>query len=39
MKKSRLIVFGICVITILTMIVTLAPIIRNGMTLGLDLQV
>ena len=38
MKKSRLIVFGICVITILTMIVTLAPSIRNGMTLGLDLQ-
>ncbi len=38
MKKSRLIVFGICVITILTMIVTLAPNIRNGMTLGLDLQ-
>ncbi len=38
MKKSRLIVFGICVITIHTMIVTLAPSIRNGMTLGLDLQ-
>lgn len=38
MKKSRLIVFGICVITILTMIVTLTPSIRNSMTLGLDLQ-
>lgn len=38
MKKSRLIVFGISVITVLTMIVTCIPMIQKGMTLGLDLQ-
>ena len=38
MKKSRLAAFGIIVITIVVMIATFASSIREGMTLGLDLQ-
>lgn len=38
MKKSRLIVFGITVLTILAVIVTCSPSIKNNMRLGLDLQ-
>ncbi len=38
MKKSRLIVFGITVLTILAIIVTCSPSIKNNMRLGLDLQ-
>lgn len=38
MKKSRLAAFGIIVVTIVVMIATFASSIREGMTLGLDLQ-
>ncbi len=38
MKKSRLVVFVISVLTILTLIVTCTPSIRKNMKLGLDLQ-
>lgn len=38
MKKSRIVVFGITVLTILTLIVTCSPLIRKNMKLGLDLQ-
>ena len=38
MKKSRLVVFVITVLTILTLIVTCTPSVRKNMKLGLDLQ-
>ncbi len=38
MKKSRLAVFAITVLTLLTLIVTCIPSIRENMKLGLDLQ-
>lgn len=38
MKKSRLVVFGISVLTIVIVIVTCAGSIRDNMRLGLDLQ-
>ena len=36
MKKSRLVVFVITVLTILTLIVTCTPSVRKNMKLGLD---
>ena len=38
MKKSRLVVFGITVLTILAVIVTCSGMIKDNMRLGLDLQ-
>ena len=38
MKKSRLVVFGITVLTILAIIITCSPSIKDNMRLGLDLQ-
>ena len=38
MKKSRLVVFGITVLTIFAIIITCSPAIKDNMRLGLDLQ-
>ena len=38
MKKSRLVVFGITVLTIFAIIITCSPVIKDNMRLGLDLQ-